>query len=73
MKMEEKELVVDENKLKEFYDVMWNEFYFISLIVELYFGEKDEWGFFYGIGIVFFWGNYVYFGFFVNGLMYGIG
>lgn len=55
------------------YDAMRNEPHLVNLIVESYLGEKDERGFFHGIGTAYFKGDHVYSGSFVNGLMDGTG
>lgn len=63
----------DNDRKKEPYDAMRNEPHLVGLIVETYLGEKDERGFFHGVGTAYFKGNHVYSGSFVNGLMEGTG
>ncbi|KAK2553082.1 Radial spoke head 10-like protein B [Acropora cervicornis] len=63
----------ESSKVTQPYDAMRNEPHLVNLIVESYLGEKDERGFFHGIGTAYFKGDHVYSGSFVNGLMDGTG
>lgn len=63
----------DDIKKKEPYDSMRQEPHLTNLIVESYLGEKNELGFFHGVGTAYFRGNHVYSGSFVNGVMDGKG
>lgn len=69
----ENELGEENSKKNEPYDAMRHEPRLVNLIVDSYLGEKDDRGFFHGIGTTWFKGNHVYSGSFVNGLMDGTG
>ncbi|KAK3716085.1 hypothetical protein QZH41_019631 [Actinostola sp. cb2023] len=69
----ESENEVADTKTAAVHDAMRNEPILTNLIIESYEGEKDDRGFFHGVGTAYFRGGHVYTGSFVNGKMDGTG